>query len=46
MQTKYKVSRVLSERISVEVYNSGSAHHLPFEMNDIWWIKVLKHILM
>ena len=35
MQTKYKVSRVLSELVSVEVYNSGSAYKLPIELNDI-----------
>ena len=41
MQTKYKVSRVLSERISVEVYNSGSAYQLPIEMNDRWNVEIM-----
>ena len=31
MQTKYKVSRVLSDRINVEVFNAKQIHQLPID---------------
>ena len=40
MQTKYKVSRVLSDRINVEVFNAKQIHQLPID-NDICIEKIV-----